>query len=79
MRGVLVWFIHFLTAVQLLVVWLALAQPAYAYVDPGSGLLAFQIVGTTFAGMIFILRRRLLTFLQNMTRRSGSKGEKAAK
>jgi hypothetical protein len=60
----------------MLAVLCALAQPAYAYVDPGSGLLALQIISTTFAGMIFLLRRRLCGFLRHMTGHSGSKSKK---
>ena len=48
-----------LIVLQMLAVLCALAQPAYAYADPGSGLLALQIMSTTFAGLIFMLRRRL--------------------
>jgi hypothetical protein len=64
---------------QSLAVLCAFAQPAYAYVDPGSGLLAFQIISTTFAGMIFLLRRRLRGFLRHITGHSGSKSEKVPK
>jgi hypothetical protein len=57
----------------------AIAQPAYAYVDPGSGLLAVQILSTSLAGMIFLVRRRLRQFLGRIARFSGSHNEKAAK
>jgi hypothetical protein len=46
----------------LLVVLNSTAQPAYAYVDPGSGLLLFQIIGSTFAGISFLLRKRIREF-----------------
>ena len=35
------------------------AEPAHAYIDPGSGLLVLQILGTTFAGMMFVLRKKI--------------------
>lgn len=35
------------------------AEPAHAYIDPGSGLLLLQILGSTFAGMTFLLRKKL--------------------
>jgi len=35
------------------------AQPAYAYVDPGSGLLALQIIGSTVAGGMYLIRKRI--------------------
>jgi hypothetical protein len=49
---------------QVLAVLCALAQPAYAYVDPGSGFLALQMISTTFAGMIFMARKRLRSFFK---------------
>jgi hypothetical protein len=48
-----------LMAVLILAVLCVLARPAYAYVDPGSGLLALQVISSTFAGMIFLVRKRL--------------------
>ena len=36
-----------------------LARPAYAYVDPGSGLLMLQSVGSAFFGITFLLRKHL--------------------
>lgn len=68
-----------LTAVLILAVISAVVQPAYAYVDPGSGIFALQIITTSFAGMIFMLRKRLQAFFRNVTLRAGSKREKAAK
>jgi hypothetical protein len=66
-------------AILILAAVCAVAQPAYAYVDPGSGLLACQIISTTFAGMVFMLRRRLHELLRSMTLRSGSKDERNTK
>lgn len=34
-------------------------RPAFAYVDPGSGLLVCQSVGAMFAGAMYYFRRRL--------------------
>jgi len=56
-----------LITLQILAVLGALEQPAHAYADPGSGLLAFQILSTTFAGFIFILRRRVHQLFKRMT------------
>jgi len=64
-----------LTVIQMLAVLCALAQPAYAYVDPGSGILALQIISTTFAGMMFLLRRRLRGFFRHMTGHLGSESK----
>jgi len=44
---------------QVLVLFLAAEKPAYAYADPGSGLLLLQIASSTVAGALFILRARL--------------------
>ena len=35
----------------------ASAKPAYAYADPGTGLLLVQIVTTSLAGTLFIVRK----------------------
>lgn len=48
-----------LASVELLVLLAALAKPAYGYVDPGSGLLAFQVGGSMLAGGLFIIRSKL--------------------
>jgi hypothetical protein len=38
---------------------LAFEHKAYAYVDPGSGLLMLQAAGTVLTGVLFTLRRRI--------------------
>lgn len=53
---------------QMLAVIFSFTQPAYAYVDPGSGLFALQIISTTFAGLIFVLRRRFVQFVGRLAR-----------
>ena len=68
-----------LAALELLAVLGAFAQPAYAYVDPGSGLLAFQIISTTFAGMIFMLRGRVRTLLHGAASRLRFKSSRDAR
>jgi hypothetical protein len=55
-----------LGVLQFAAILCALSKPAYGYVDPGSGLLAFQMISTTLAGAIFIVRRRLRTILGKM-------------
>jgi hypothetical protein len=52
--------------VWLFVVVTAFARPAYGYVDPGSGLFAIQIVGSTIAGMGFLVRRRIRQFFSRL-------------
>ena len=46
---------------------LALTQPAYAYIDPGTGAIIIQaILGSIAAAMVFLrgLRQRVLEFLR---------------
>jgi len=66
-----------LMVVQVMAMLCALAQPAYAYVDPGSGFLAIQMISTTFAGMIFMARKRLRSlFKRNYPEPKGEEAEK---
>lgn len=52
-----------LASIELLVLLAAFAKPAYGYVDPGSGLLAFQIGGSMLAGGLFIVRSKIRKLL----------------
>jgi hypothetical protein len=45
--------------VQIATLLCAFEKPAYAYVDPGSGYVLFQIVGSMLAGAAFFVRHRL--------------------
>jgi hypothetical protein len=47
------------------------AEPAHAYVDPGSGLLALQIIGSTFAGAMFLIRKRVRDLSRFLFKRAG--------
>jgi len=42
---------------------LLLERPAYAYVDPGTGLLAVQAVGSALIAAGWYLRRKIASFL----------------
>jgi len=48
-----------LIALQWLFLAGALERPAYGYVDPGSGMLVVQFVGSVLSGGIFFLSKRL--------------------
>jgi hypothetical protein len=48
-----------LGVLQIVAVLCALEQPARAYVDPGSGYVFLQVIGSMFAGALFYLRHRL--------------------
>lgn len=47
------------TVAMLFSLALALEPRAYAYIDPGSGLLMLQAAGTVLTGVLFTLRRRI--------------------
>jgi hypothetical protein len=48
-----------LTCLLMAALFTALEPRAYAYIDPGSGLLACQSISAMFAGILFFLRHRL--------------------
>ena len=50
---------HILWALQIAAVLCAFEQPAHAYVDPGSGYVFLQVIGSMCAGAVFYLRHRL--------------------
>lgn len=43
------------------------AHPAYAYIDPGSGLFFVQVIGSTFVGFGFLVRKRVRDFIGRLT------------
>jgi hypothetical protein len=57
-------------AAWLLAVLTTFSVRAYGYMDPGSGLLALQVVGSTIAGMGFLVRKRVLQFFARFSRTS---------
>ena len=48
-----------LAVVQFVTLAIAFQKPAYAYADPGSGLLFLQVAGSMVAGALFIVRSKL--------------------
>ena len=38
------------------------ARAAYAYVDPGSGLFFLRVIGSTFLGFTYLVRKRVRQF-----------------
>jgi len=44
---------------QVMVLLIAMAKPANAYVDPGSGLLFLQVGGSMLAGALFAFRAKI--------------------
>jgi len=61
-------FSHFLlTLFCLASLMLAFEGTAHAYADPGSGLLALQIIGSTLAGVGFYFRQKFGRFFMRRT------------
>lgn len=60
-----------LTACLVLALTCLFERPAYAYIDPGSGILACQAIGAFFTGTLFYFRRRIRNFFR--ARSSGAK------
>jgi hypothetical protein len=50
---------YFLGLLQIAIFLVAVEKPAHAYVDPGSGLLMFQVGGSMLAGALFVLRTKI--------------------
>jgi hypothetical protein len=48
-----------LAIAQIITLAAAFQKPAYAYADPGSGLLFLQVAGSMLAGGLFIVRSKL--------------------
>ena len=57
------------TVAMLFCLSLSLERRAYAYVDPGSGLLVCQSASAIFAGMLYYFRRRLGLLFQKASNR----------
>ena len=47
------------TSAMLFCLCVSFERKAYAYIDPGSGLLMLQAAGTIVAGALFTVRRRI--------------------
>lgn len=48
---------------QILIFLISAVKPAHAYVDPGSGLLVFQVGGSMLAGALFVMRTKIRKML----------------
>jgi hypothetical protein len=49
---------------QFITLAISFQKPAYAYADPGSGLLFLQVAGSMAAGALFIVRSKLRKFFR---------------
>jgi hypothetical protein len=54
---------HSYGLIQVAVFLAVVAKPAYAYGDPGTGLLFLQVGGSMLAGAVFALRAKVRRFL----------------
>ena len=54
---------YIVTAAMLFCLSIGLERRAYAYIDPGSGLLMLQAAGTIFTGVLFTLRKRIKSLI----------------
>ena len=61
-----------LTALQIATLLVAFERPARAYVDPGSGFVFLQVVGSMFAGAMYYLRHRIKRLLYSLRRSPGA-------
>jgi hypothetical protein len=80
MRRIFAMMMFSLAILQAFVVLNTIAQPAYSYVDPGSGIFALQIISSTFAGILFMVRKQLRSYFEKITggrfaQKNKSKGE----
>jgi hypothetical protein len=57
-----------LSALQIVTILVALERPAQAYVDPGSGFVFLQVVGSMAAGAVYYMRHRLRRVLHLVRR-----------
>lgn len=60
------------TALLLVALGCTFEREAYAYVDPGSGLLIFQGIGAIVSGVLFYFRRRLKEIFAKTPKERGS-------
>jgi hypothetical protein len=65
-----------LTSALVLALTFSFQRTAYAYVDPGSGLLAFQSFSAVITGALFYFRSRLKSVFQKASPPSPAKQEK---
>jgi hypothetical protein len=61
-------WIFLLAAFEIASFLLAVERPARAYVDPGSGFVFLQVVGSMCAGALYYLRHRLKRVLSSLRR-----------
>lgn len=55
-----------LGAIQIAGLLVAFERPAQAYIDPGSGFVFLQVVGSMLAGAIYYMRRHLRRMISSM-------------
>jgi hypothetical protein len=68
--------LYLLGLLQVVLFLTAAVKPAHAYVDPGSGLLAFQVGGSMLAGALFVLRAKIRKLFTRGAAKSAEAGLK---
>jgi hypothetical protein len=63
------------TALLIVALGCTFESRAYAYVDPGSGLLLFQGISAVVSGVLFYFRRRLKELFVKTPKQSASASE----
>jgi hypothetical protein len=63
------------TALFIVALCCTFERRAYAYVDPGSGLLIFQGISAVVSGVLFYFRRRLKELFMKSPKASSSASE----
>jgi hypothetical protein len=56
----------FITFAMLFCLWFSQERIAYAYTDPGSGLLVLQAASAFLAGILFTIRRHIKTLTSHV-------------
>lgn len=58
------------TALPLILVFLAIAKPAFAYIDPGSGSMILQVILAGILGSLFAIKvfwQKIVAFFKGLT------------
>ena len=48
------------------------AKPLYAYTDPGTGLMAIQVLGSMLAGFLFLVRKKVAELVVRLRKLVGT-------
>jgi len=63
------------TCAMLLCLFVCFERPAYAYIDPGSGLFLIQGISSAALGILYFMRRRIKALFGKKEAQSTSDGD----